>query len=69
MSARRGEPVPAWRYTVGHIRSLFADPLVWVLAIVVFVLWAIGQALAGEPGLPAESLDPPVYVVDEAVAP
>lgn len=47
------------------IRRVLDDPLVVVAAVSLFVLWCMGQALAGEPGSPSESLPPAVYRVVE----
>lgn len=45
------------------IRRLLEDPLTWAGGVALVALWCMGEALAGEPGLPVESLPPPAYVV------
>lgn len=51
------------------IRRVLDDPLVWAGAVLAVALWCVGQAWVGEPGLPVESLPPPVYVVEGPVSP
>ena len=43
------------------------DPLVWAAGVLLVALWCMGQALAGEPGLPVDSLPPARYVVEAPV--
>ena len=49
------------------IRRLLDDPLTWAAGVLLVALWCMGEALAGEPGLPVDSLPPPVYVVAPVV--
>ena len=46
------------------IERVVTDPLVWAAAVLLVALWCMGQALAGEPGLPVDSLPPARYVVE-----
>lgn len=46
------------------IRRVLDDPLTWAAAVLLVALWCMGQALAGEPGLPVDSLPPARYVVE-----
>lgn len=49
------------------ILRVLDDPLTWAAGVALVALWCMGEALAGEPGLPADSLPPPVYVVAPVV--
>lgn len=45
------------------IGRLLDDPIVWAAGVLLIALWCMGQALAGDPAPPPDSLLPARYVV------
>lgn len=45
------------------IWRLLDDPLTWAGAVALVALWCMGEALAGDPAPPSDSLLPARYVV------